>query len=437
MALGMTRRGALGAAAGLGALGWAGAGRADDNEAAIARRLEAAVAEAVRTADFSGAVMLKRGDRVVYRTAVGLADRGHGVPNTINTRFNVASIGKMFTATAILRLADQGRVDLDAPIIRYLPDYPDRDIVERITPRQLLSHSSGLGNYWEAIADKPPQRFVETKDFLPLIQGQPLQAEPGTTFGYSNSGYVVLGLVIEVVTGEAYADHIRRTLFDPLGMDRSGDWPLDLVIEGRADGYVRDETTPGAWRSNTFVNQYRGNPAGGGYSTVSDLLIFVGALRDGRLFSEATRAAATTGMFDMGRTRYGLGFIVDRANDLNIVGQTGGHVGIASEVWLHRDTGWSLAIMTNGEVDGYWGLSVAVKDMLCGESPATDAWRLGMAMVTAAADDSVAAARALFEARPEGMTPRMVFEVEAAKAKHRGRPDAALRILEAGAMIDA
>ncbi len=437
MALGMTRRGALGTAAGMGVLGWAATGWADDGEAAIVRRLEAAVVEAVSTADFSGAVMLKRGDRVVYRTAVGLADRGHGVPNTIDTKFNVASIGKAFTATAILRLVDQGRVDLDAPILRYLPDYPDRDIAGRITPRQLLSHSSGIGNYWEAIAEKPPQRFVETKDFLPLIAGQPLEAEPGTTFGYSNSGYVILGLVIEAVTGEAYADHIKRTLFDPLGMSRSGDWPLDLVIEGRANGYMRDETTPGAWRSNMFVNQYRGNSAGGGYSTVGDLLTFIGALRDGRLFSETTRTAATTGLFDMGRSRYGLGFIVDRVNDLNIVGQTGGHFGIASEVWLHQDTGWSVAIMTNGEVDGYWGLSVAVKDLLFGESSATDAWRLGMAMVTAAADDSVAAARALFEARPEGMTPRMVFEVEAAKAKHRGRPDAALRILEVGAMVEA
>lgn len=437
MGSGMTRRGALGAAAGLGALGWAGTVRADEGEAEIARRLDAAVAEVVRTADFSGAVMLKRNDRIVYQTAVGLADRGHGAPNRIDTRFNVASIGKAFTATAILRLVDQGRVDLDTPILRYLPDYPDRDIAGRITPRQLLSHNSGIGNYWEAIAEKPPQRFVEARDFLPLIVGQPLEAEPGTTFGYSNSGYVLLGLVIEAVTGEVYSDHIRRTLFDPLGMDRTGDWPLDLVIEGRADGYTRDESAPGAWRSNVFVNQYRGNPAGGGYSTAADLLTFAGALRDGRLFSSTARTAATTGLFDMGRTRYGLGFIVDRVNGQTIVGQTGGHIGIASEVWLHQDTGWSVAILTNGEVDGYWGLSVVVKDLLCGRSAATDAWRLGMAMVTAAADDSVAAARALYEARPAGMTPRMVFEVEAAKAKHRGRPEAALRILEAGAMVEA
>lgn len=432
----MSRRGVIGAAAGLGALGWAGAATSHAGSADIAARIDAAVDRAVVDADFSGALMLKRGDEIVYQRAAGQAEKVFGAANRIDTRFNIASIGKMFTATAVLRLAEQGRIDLDAPVLRYLPDYPNRAVAEAITARQLLSHSSGVGNYWEAIADKPPQAFVETRDFLPLIADQPLEFTPGERIGYSNSGYVLLGLIVEAVTGETFTDHVGRTIFEPLGMGGSGYWPLDLVVPNRADGYTRDEAVPGAWRSNVFVNQFRGNPAGGGYSTVGDLSTFITALGDGRLLSPRMQTAATMGLFDMGRVRYGLGFMEDVVNGHRVLGHTGGHFGIAGEVWRYEDLGFSFAMLTNGEVDGYWGMNVAVKDILCGPSPATDAYRLAMAMTAAARDDGAAAARALFDARPEGMQPRSVFEVEAAKARHRGDPEGAERIMAIAAVVE-
>jgi len=424
----------MGATAGLGVLSWGGLGRAADGS--IAARLDAAVDRAIVDADFSGALMLKRGDQVVYQRAVGQAERVFGAANRIDTRFNVASIGKMFTATAVLRLVERGRIDLDAPILRYLTDYPARAVAEQITARQLLSHSSGVGNYWEAIAQKPSQAFVEARDFLPLIADQPLEFTPGERLGYSNGGYVILGLIVEALTGEAYADHIRRTIFEPLGMSGSGDWPLDLVVLNRADGYSRDEAVPGAWRNNLFVNQFRGGPAGGGYSTVADLLTFITALGDGRLVSPKMYATATTGLFDLGRARYGLGFMEETINGHRMVGNTGGHVGIAGEVWRYEDLGYTFAMLTNGEVDGYWAMNVAVKDILCGPGPATDGWRLAMAMTTAARDDSVAAARALFDARPQGLQPRSVFEVEAQKARHRGNPMGAERIMQLAAIVE-
>lgn len=436
MGVRMTRRGVMGAAAGVGALGWTGAALAGDQDADIAARLDAAVTRAVIDADFSGALLLKRGDRVVYQRAVGQADKVFGADNRIDTRFNVASIGKMFTATAILRLVEQGRVDLDASVIRYLPDYPNRAVAEQITARQLLSHSSGVGNYWEAIGNKPSQAFVETRDFLPLFVDQPLEFTPGERLGYSNGGYVILGLIIEALTGETYADHIRRTIFEPLGMSGSGDWPLDLVVPNRADGYTRDEAVPGAWRNNLFVNQFRGGSAGGGYSTIEDLSIFITALGDGRLMPPRMRAAATAGLFDLGRARYGLGFMEETINGHRMVGNTGGHFGIAGEVWRYEDLGVTFAMLTNGEVDGYWGMNIAVKDILCGPSPATAGYYLGMAMTAAARDDSVAAARALFDSRPQGVQPRPVFEVEAAKARHRGNPDGAARIMAIAAIVE-
>lgn len=426
----------IGATAGLGALSLGGLARAGNNGGSIAARLDAAVEQSIIDADFSGALMLKRGDQILYQRAVGQADRVFGVANRIDTRFNVASLGKMFTATAILRLVEQGRIDLDAPILRYLPDYPARAIAEQITARQLLSHSSGVGNYWEAIAEKPSQAFVEARDFLPLFANQPLEFTPGERFGYSNGGYVILGLIVEALTGEAYADHIRRTIFEPLGMSGSGDWPLDLVVPNRADGYTRDEAVPGAWRNNLFINQFRGNPSGGGYSTVENLSTFITALGDGRLLSPQMRATATTGLFDRGRGRYGLGFVEETINGHRMVGNTGGHFGIAGEVWRYEDLDVTFAMLTNGEVDGYWGLNVAVKDILCGPSPSTAGYHLGMAMTAAARDESVAAARTLFDARPQGLQPRSVFEVEAAKARHRGDPEGADRIMAIAAIVE-
>lgn len=433
----MTRRVMIAATAGMGVLGRGDPGRAGDNGGSIPARLDAAVDRAIADADFSGVLMLKRGDHVVYQRAVGQAERVFGAANRIDTRFNIASIGKMFTATAILRLVEQRRVDLDAPVLRYLPDYPAPAIAGQITARQMLSHSSGVGNYWEAIAQKPSQAFVDTRDFLPLIADQPLEFTPGERLGYSNGGYVILGLIVEALTGETFADHIRRTIFEPLGMSGSGDWPLDLIVPNRADGYTRDEAVPGAWRNNLFVNQFRGGPAGGGYSTVEDLSTFITALGDGRLLSPQMRATATTGLFDLGRARYGLGFMEETINGHRMVGNTGGHFGIAGEVWRYEDLGYTFAMLTNGEVDGYWGMNIAVKDILCGPSPATDAWRLGMAMTAAARDDSVAAARTLFDARPEGLEPRPVFEVEAAKARHRGNPEGAERIMAIAALLES
>jgi hypothetical protein len=219
-------------------------------------------------------------------------------------------------------------------------------------------------------------------------------------------------------------------------MSGSGYWPLDLVVPNRADGYTRDEVVPRAWRNNLFVNQFRGGAPGGGYSTVEDLSTFIAALGDDRLLSPQMRATATTGLFDRGRARYGLGFMEETINGHRMVGNTGGHFGIAGEVWSYQDLGVTFAMLTNGEVDGYWGMNIAVKDILCGPGPATDGYRLGMAMTAAARDDSVAAARALFDARPQGLRPRSVFEVEAAKARHRGNPEGAERITQIAAIVE-
>lgn len=441
----LTRRNALGLlAAGLGAAAYAEPARAaappggSATERTLATRLGACLDRAIREDDFSGAVILRRNGRTVFARATGLSSRDYETPNRIDTRFNVASIGKLFTGTAILRLVEQGRVRLDAPFGTYLPRYPDTDIARQVTIEQLLTHSSGLGNYWEAIASRAPQTYVNLADFVPLFQGTPLAFAPGTRFDYSNVGYVVLGLVIEAVTGMSFHDHVDRTIFAPFGMRTSGYWPLDLVVPNRATGFGRDEETPGAWRSNVFVNQFRGHSAGGGYATVGDLIAFARAWREDRLYGRAMRDEATRGRFDYRRGQYGLGISIETVNGHRIVGHSGGHIGIAGELMIFEDLGWDVAILTNGDVDGFWGVNAFVKDLLCGESVSTRGYWHSLALVRAVADHGLEAARALQTRRARGTEVRPgVLEVEAAKARHRGRPETADRIAALAVGLEA
>lgn len=438
----LTRRGTLGLlAGGLGVAAGAGLAQSpegaalSDEERIIAARLDGFIERSIRDADFSGAVTLTRGGRTIFARAVGLSSRDYGTPNRIDTRFNVASIGKLFTGTAILRLVEQGRMRLDASFGTYLPDYPDRDIAGQVTIEQLLNHSSGLGNYWEAIANRAPQAYVRLADFLPLFQGVPLTAPPGTRFDYSNVGYVVLGMVIEAVAGAEFQDHVARTLFAPLGMDASGYWPLDLAVPDRATGFTRDEAMPGAWRSNVFVNQYRGHSAGGGYASVGDLIDFANAWRSDRLYSRAMRENAIRGRFDYRRGRYGLGISTETVNGHRIIGHSGGHIGIAGELMIFEDLGWDFAVLTNGDVDGFWGVNAFIKDLLCGASQSTRSYWHNLTLARTAANESVAAAQVL-HARTAGVEPRPgVLEVEAAKAHHRGRAEAGDRIAALGAAL--
>lgn len=432
---GSTRRTILGTfAASVGAVASSGipslaAAAVAPDEMRIASQLDDHISRAIRDADFSGAVMLTRNGRTVFTRATGLASRDYATANSVDTRFNLASINKMFTATAILRLVEQRRMRLDAPIATYLPAYPDADIAGRVTIEQLLSHSSGLGNYWEAIADRAPSNYLNHADFIPLFKGKPLEFEPGSRFAYSNVGYVVLGLIIEAVTGTDYFTHVRQTIFGPLGMMATESWPLDLVVPNRATGFTRDESTPGAWRNNMFINAFRGNAAGGGNSTVGDLTRFAQAFAADKLFTPATRKGATRGRFPYAKGRYGLGFSEEVINGHRVVGHTGGHIGIANEVMVFEDLGWTLAVLTNGDVDGYWSVSAFAKDLLCGKSQSTQDYWHSMALVAAASDRNLAAARALHAKRSPGVKARSsVLEVESVKARHRGRPEVAARI---------
>ena len=232
-------------------------------------------AQALAASDhFSGVVLVANGDSVKLSRAWGKANDTEA--NTLETKFNIGSINKVFTRRAIEQLASAGKLSPDDLVSRYLPDYPPA-VAGRITIGQLLEHRAGLGDiFGPKYLSAPPARLRELSDFLALFVDEPLQFEPGTAQRYSNAGYVVLGLIIEHVSGQTYRDYLRDHIFVPAGMTSTGFWAVDEPVAHRATGYtMRGPSGPLTARiPNTATLPGRPSSAGGAYSTAGDLLRF-------------------------------------------------------------------------------------------------------------------------------------------------------------------
>jgi CubicO group peptidase (beta-lactamase class C family) len=293
---------------------------------------------------FSGALLVAHDGRLVFRAAYGIADRRTGARNTPDTKFTLASMGKTFTAVAIAQLVEQGKVVLDSPIARYLPDYPNADFARRATVRHLLSHTSGLGSYWNRLYDERRTTLTTIASHLPLFVNDPLPFAPGTRFRYSNAGFQVLGLIVERVSGQSYYDFVRDHLFAPAGMTNTGYYGTDGEVAGGAVGYTRDGPA-GALSDNLGSRELKGGAAGGGYSTVEDLRRFAEALTSGRLIRAETLQLFTTPSDN--RNGHGLGFVTQTHHGHRSFGHSGGAPGMGTNLVIVPDLGYIAVILTN------------------------------------------------------------------------------------------
>jgi CubicO group peptidase (beta-lactamase class C family) len=324
--------------------------------------IEADIDELARANRFAGAALAAVDGQPVLAKAWGAADRENDVPNTLSTRFNIASAGKMFTAVGVGRLIEAGEVRLNDPLSRHLPDLP-REIAARVTIEQLLAHTSGLGSYFAS--PLWPQRrdaIRSASDFVELVRGETLQHEPGSAFLYSNSGYVLLGAAIERVTGMDYDAAMRQLVFEPAGMTRTGYPIFSENHEGIAIGYENgcfgrppQQCTPSPLRDARSWWGARGSPAGGGVSTAGDLLAFVQALRTGRLLRPDTFALMRSARTPMDRPggpidAYGLGFGRLAIHGRATWGHNGGTPGAQAQVDAFEDAPLALIVLCN--VDG-------------------------------------------------------------------------------------
>lgn len=394
-----------------------------------ADRIRAHCDALARTGDLSGVILLAYEGRPILLRAYGQSNRAFAAPNTPDTTFNIASIGKMFTAIALLRLVEQGRVALTDTLITHWPDYPDRAFAERATIAQLLTHTSGLGNYWAALAQTNNANMITLADTFALFANDPAPTEPGV-FSYSNNGYIVLGLLIERLTGRDYFDHVRDTIFAPLGMTRTEFWRLDDIVPDLALGYTRAIDTPGLWRSNIANNVMRGSSAGGAYASAPDLLAFATALQSNRLLSPDMTSAFSQGRYPYARGRYGYGCSEEIINGHRLIGHSGGHIGIAGAVTIFEDIGYTAILLTNGEVDAFWDVDNAIKRELVGEDDAMRNYAFTRGLIDLIARDGLDAGLAAYASRDASNQAReSVIDVYGLKALHRAQTPAALALL--------
>lgn len=251
------------------------------NRAEFIKKANSFFDDLVKTDAFSGVVVVTKGSETVFSKAFGMASVEDKVPNSLDTRFNIGSINKDFTRIAIGQLVKQGKLKWNDKLISVLPDYPNKDAARKITIGQLVTMTSGIGDF---VNDKfwsmDRKKLRSLKDYLELFGSLPLLFEPGTNRRYSNGGYVVLGLVIEKLSGMSYYDYVKKNIYKPAGMNDSESDFTDALAANTAFGYTKHHRSePGRGR-NSMVLSGRASSAGGGYSTAGDLLKFVAALRN-------------------------------------------------------------------------------------------------------------------------------------------------------------
>jgi len=304
---------------------------------------------------FSGAVLLAKGDQILFERAYGFANHAFNARNKLDTKFNLGSMGKMFTAVSILQLAQQGKLSLADTVLKLVPDYPDKEIAAKITVHELLTHTSGLGDFFnEKFFDSSRAQFRTTQSHVRLFAGNPLLFEPGASWSYSNEGFVVLGLIIEHVSGESYYDYVREHVFRPAGMTSTDNSSTDDDVPNLALGYthIGDDDRPhlqAPRRTNVLMAPARGGSSGGGYSTVEDLLRFSRSLQTQRLLNKSYTDLEMTGKVrtPAPNEKYGYGMVEAQVNGVRIVGHSGGFPGVNSQLDMYPDLGYTVVVMAN------------------------------------------------------------------------------------------
>ena len=310
---------------------------------ALRARLETATA----AGEFSGAVLVVRDGTTLFEGAYGLADRERSVPNSPLTQFRVGSMNKMMTAVAALQLVQAGTLRLDTPLATYLRDYPNAELASSVTAHHLLTHTGGTGDIFGAEFMTHRLELRTTSDYVRLYGPRGLQFAPGAQFVYSNYGFVLLGALIEQLSGKSYYDQVATRVLAPAGMLATGFAPEDSLVSGRSVGYTR-EVVPGALVSNAPTLPYRGTPAGGGYSTVGDFARFAAAIRERRLLDAAHTTLLLSGKVPVGQgVQYAYGFFDRVVGGRRFVGHTGGAPGMNGALEFEPNGGYVVVVLSN------------------------------------------------------------------------------------------
>ena len=320
------------------------AAQAPTDDALIARIDDLAAKELAKPGAVGLSVAVARGDRVIHEKGYGKADLELGVPATDANVFRIASVTKQFTAAAIVRLAEQGKLALDDDITKHI-DYPTHD--RTITIRHLLTHTSGIKNYtdvpgfFETVShDLPPERVLDP------VRDLPLDFEPGTKWSYSNTNYHLLGMIIEKVTGVPYARHVQEELFTPLNLRRTRYDVATDIISGRARGYG---VINGAPVNASYLSMTIPYAAGGLLSSAGDLARWQIALRDGKVVSKESYRQMTTPakLSDGSSAPYGFGLFMSDVDGHPNLMHEGGIPGFNAILVYFTNEQLTIAVISN------------------------------------------------------------------------------------------
>jgi CubicO group peptidase (beta-lactamase class C family) len=349
------------------------AGKSKTRDAEIGKLLEAEIAKLAAEDKFSGAVLLARGDSPFFVKAYGLANKKENIANRADTKFNLGSMPKMFTAIAIAQLVEAGKLSFNDAINRHLPDYPNKAIAGKVTIHHLLTHTSGMGDYHNQAFFADPDRMKRVSDFLPLFVNDSLKFQPGEGWDYSNAGFVVLGLIIEKLSGQNYFDYVKQHIFVPAGMTNTDFFEKDKYVPNRAIGYMRanaqgESDSEGSRQENTSTRPFKGSPAGGAYSTVSDMFKFRGALLKHNLLSQKYTDLVTKEKVKVPAgwpmSEYGYGFQFNVVNGNRVIGHGGAGPGIAGKFDIYPESDYTVVILSNYDLPAIMPIVMRTRQLI-------------------------------------------------------------------------
>lgn len=271
--------------------------------------------------DFSGAVLVAKNDKVIYEKAFGLANREWNIPNTVRTKFRIGSITKQFTAAAVLQLVESGKLHLEDKLSKYFPDFPNADSV---TLHMLLTHTSGIKSYTSMAKFATVKTLPYEKDsVVAFFKSEPYEFSPGTKYNYNNSGYFLLGYIIEKVSGYTYSDYVYNNLVKKAGLQNTFVDKADSILMYRAEAYSR---TKSGWRHADYISMEFPYSAGAIVSTVEDLYKWNKALHSGKIVSPGMLSKMTTPYMN----KYGYGIAIDSFDNRKRIRHSGGISGFVS-----------------------------------------------------------------------------------------------------------
>lgn len=302
---------------------------------ALARKLRGE-ADAGR---FSGSVLVAKDDRVLLREAYGAEDAGNTRSVNPTTRFCLGSAGKMFTAVGVLQLVQAGRLGLSDTIAMRLPDYPDTPLARSVTIRQLLTHTGGTGDFFGADYDAHASELRTPSDFVRLFGRRDPLFPPGSRWGYSNFGFILLGAILEQVSGQRWDDYLDHNVFRIAGMTATSAIASAAETAVPLSGAARTGLKP--------LPYYVGLPAGGGYSTIDDLHRFAMALRQNALLDPAHGQMLTTAVVAAGNARWSLGLRVATRNGEICFGHGGSAPGVNADFAVYPRSGYTIVVLCN------------------------------------------------------------------------------------------